>query len=716
MLFCKNCGKQLPEGAKFCEHCGAPQMMMPGGQSDRENQQGSLNSSSGEKKKQGYLDESYHSHAEQHTLGQEGTQTLNSPHMATDGSSKVGEPGMQDAAFEAAFQETVNIKDSKKKSKPVGAIIAGIVVAVLAAAFFLMPSGWSTEDAEEATQAYLDYYFKGDTENFAKVDQNVTEEELAAQNEKWREESIATQFKSGVPVTDELKARYADFYIGLEKKSHYTVGDAKKTDDGFEVPVSVEPIVSLVNGEFVLLDLQLNDEISDAELNERFYTHELEIMEKLAETPVYGDPKEYTMHITKGDDGEYAFSEDDLNRIHDSIYLWDRHWTKEKAKKVVETILGAIYNEKYAELAEISFATEDEICDYFDMVFSPERLKETMDERIEEELRENEIDESYSMSEELAKGLSKSERDLLHGTEYKVLGIEGDEEEYTAKISLTPLSLDKVDKAIEEGIQKEADSISSFGQYMDRYYEMYIEETEKLTNEKEFAEPVERELHLRFNNNNAYEADIDEMVSLLEIYVENPQESSDSGQDSGEDNEESEESSDTGNSEVEDASEAGSNADGEDIPVYVGDLKIDFQKTTLQEILDETGMELQSDDQGKTVNKKSLDHVYLDAGSDIDFMINLDNFDSEETRHAEECEVYGLEYMDYFAEAGKRKDILSVGDICTGDTLEKVKKTFGKPSEEGKGYVDYSLGHYWITFMYDEEDTVWAIDIEMEDL
>ena len=38
----------------------------------------------------------------------------------------------------------------------------------------------------------------------------------------------------------------------------------------------------------------------------------------------------------------------------------------------------------------------------------------------------------------------------------------------------------------------------------------------------------------------------------------------------------------------------------------------------VQEILDETGMELQSDDQGKTVNKKSLDHVYLDAGSDID--------------------------------------------------------------------------------------------------
>ena len=72
--------------------------------------------------------------------------------------------------------------------------------------------------------------------------------------------------------------------------------------------------------------------------------------------------------------------------------------------------------------------------------------------------------------------------------------------------------------------------------------------------------------------------------------------------------------------------------------------------------------------------------------------------------------------MDYFAEAGKRKDILSVGDICTGDTLEKVKNSFGKPSEEGEGYIDYSLGNYRITFMYDEEDTVWSIEIEMEDL
>ena len=474
--------------------------------------------------------------------------------------------------------------------------------------------------------------------------------------------------------------------------------------------------MSLANGEFALLDLQLNDELTEEDLNERVYTHELEIMEQLTDNPTYGEAEEFTMHITKDDEGEYAFSQEDLDSIHDSVYLRDRHWTKEKAKKVVETLLGAIYNEKYTELAEVSFATEDEIRDIFGIPYSPDQEKKSSEDRVNDILRGEGMDESYSMSEELAKDLSKAENDLLHSTKYEVKEIEGDKEEYTAKISLTPLSLDKVNQAVDERFPKEGETFSDFGQYMNRYYETYIEETEKVAAEEEYAEPIEHELHIQFNGNESYTVDINEIVSLFEIYVEDSQESSDSGQDSGEDNEESEESSDTGNSEEADASEAGSYADGEDIPVYVGDLKIDFQKTTLQEILDETGMELQSDDQGKIVKKESLDHVYLDAGSEDDFIINLDNFDSEETRHAEECEVYGLEYMDYFAEAGKRKDILSVGDICTGDTLEKVKNSFGKPSEEGEGYIDYSLGNYRITFMYDEEDTVWSIEIEMEDL
>ena len=181
--------------------------------------------------------------------------------------------------------------------------------------------------------------------------------------------------------------------------------------------------MSLANGEFALLDLQLNDELTEEDLNERVYTHELEIMEQLTDNPTYGEAEEFTMHITKDDEGEYAFSQEDLDSIHDSVYLRDRHWTKEKAKKVVETLLGAIYNEKYTELAEVSFATEDEIRDIFGIPYSPDQEKKSSEDRVNDILRGEGMDESYSMSEELAKDLSKAENDLLHSTNIIMQGL-----------------------------------------------------------------------------------------------------------------------------------------------------------------------------------------------------------------------------------------------------------------------------------------------------
>ena len=230
MAFCANCGKELPDGAKFCGFCGAPQP----------------------------------------------------------------QAGVPKVTPEKVYREE---NPKKKGKKTIGVIIALCAAAVIAAVFFFMHSGWSTEDAHNATQAYLDYgFFKGDDEELAKYMLDATAEELSEQRENRRDDMIEVYFESDVPVTQGLKTRYRDFLIETMKKAQYTVGEAVKTDDGFEVPVTIEPITSLEHGDFVLLDMQLNEELSNADLNERVYTRELELMTQLMQNPAYGDPQEIIIH------------------------------------------------------------------------------------------------------------------------------------------------------------------------------------------------------------------------------------------------------------------------------------------------------------------------------------------------------------------------------------------------------------------------------------
>ena len=612
-----------------------------------------------------------------------------------------GQPGMTGAG--GTFSSAAPVSPPKKKA---GRIIPAVIVAVLVAAVvFLRPSGWSKADAQKGTQAYLDYFFMGDDENLAKYISDMTVEELTAQREQRREEMIGSTFKESVPVSDELRTRYADFYLDLMKKARYTVGEAVKAEDGFEVPVRVEPITSLEHGDYVLMDLQLNDDLPNADLNERVYTQELESMEKLVSDPSYGEPQEVVMHITKGEDG-YVFSESDSDAIVDLFCEIDRHWTEERAGEAVEAVLGGIYGDDYAGVADWTFSTEQEVRDTFGSVFSPESEKTQMEKSAADLLADAGINETYTVYDSLAEKVSKADRMLLKATKYEVTGIEdpaGNREEYEVEVRLTPCRLDSFIEDRDARLKKEMSSLGNVGQFLDRYYELSAEIIGEIVANEEYGDPVDRVLHLTYNSNEAYEMDYDELVGLFSLYdFSNGSVNSVSSSDEVRDRQESSSDADSKTT-----ADTGPYTHGKDIPIRVRNTDFTFGRSTMQDVLDATGFPMKGG--SKSVEADKLEWGDVEIGTNGVYMtLYVSNKSASGTRDVKECNVYEIFYNNFHPEENGLKDLVSVGGIRAGDTKDDVLRAFGVPEASERmdeDSISYRLddGKYTLLFFIEED-------------
>ena len=378
--------------------------------------------------------------------------------------------------------------------------------------------GWTEEDAKNATQAYLDYFFKGDNENLAKYMNNTTEKELEEERKEGRETLIQSRFKESVPVTDALKTEYGDFYIELMSKSHYMVGEPVETEEGFEVPVQIEPIMSLSDGRFTFLDVQLNEELPDADLNERVYSSELKRMQKLMETPSYGEPEEVIMHITDSEDG-YVFSDDDLSLIAEKACTIDRHWDSDRAEEAAEMLFKGAFEGKYAEMAEWTVASEKEIEGFFESIIGKEYAKVVIDESAAAFIKELGLPDTYSCPDSVAETFSDALRNILKGTKHEITGIECKEDEYIVSVRLTPYDTEKIGDELNARLSADAEFLPQIQEFIDREYELFAEILNEKVENEQYAEPVDFQFHMRFDDNKMYQPDMDEFFDIFNSFV-----------------------------------------------------------------------------------------------------------------------------------------------------------------------------------------------------
>ena len=139
-------------------------------------------------------------------------------------------------------------------------------------------------------------------------------------------QSITIMGKIGRTVRAEGVEKYRELFKSILAKVHYEVGEAKETEEGFEVTVSAEPM-QLYDGIEDALVKELTKRVKDSE--EQLSEDDIQklgfevmydmLAEKMSE-PTYGEAKEVIVHITKSSDNVWSVSEADLKTLDEALY------------------------------------------------------------------------------------------------------------------------------------------------------------------------------------------------------------------------------------------------------------------------------------------------------------------------------------------------------------------------------------------------------------
>ncbi len=205
-------------------------------------------------------------------------------------------------------------------------------VALLTAAVLVLGMlagcGFGAEDAKAYVQAVLDASYKAEFEEYAELTDSTKEEAQQLYDENI--ETIVGMLElEELGVTEEMMEQYQGLFQEVLAKAKYTVGEARKTDDGFEVDVQAEPmrfkfsdemqeeILARCEEEF----LNSGEEISEEKIIQLVMDMTYELLgEMLAEIP-YGEPQTVTVPVTQNDDGLWEVPESDLQAIDEALFM-----------------------------------------------------------------------------------------------------------------------------------------------------------------------------------------------------------------------------------------------------------------------------------------------------------------------------------------------------------------------------------------------------------
>lgn len=208
----------------------------------------------------------------------------------------------------------------KKKMKKYFAFFVATVMTLA----MLTGCGMKADDAREYVQAALDASYKGDFKEYVKITESTEEEAKALYDGNM--EQIMQSLGMGDSMTEEMRAKYEELFKSIFSKAKYTVGEAKETEEGFEVEVQTEQLQLFSELENDLIE-EMEKDLSGLEkqpTEEEINTIALENMhslltEKLSD-PAYGEAQTITVRVTKDEDGVWNISEEDLTAVDEALF------------------------------------------------------------------------------------------------------------------------------------------------------------------------------------------------------------------------------------------------------------------------------------------------------------------------------------------------------------------------------------------------------------
>lgn len=166
-------------------------------------------------------------------------------------------------------------------------------------------------------------------------------------------------------LTDDERQSLRDIEYQVFRQGKYFVDDAVKTEDGYDIPITIEPLLlfkdspSIFSKGFAEYASSYKGGLVDPdELSHVIYSLFKDTMEKNIKNPSYGSPVNYTLHYVELEKGKYGAKENTGIEIQE--LLVDKEFkisfndvSEERFIYRVEAIINAIENNIYDEKTDV---------------------------------------------------------------------------------------------------------------------------------------------------------------------------------------------------------------------------------------------------------------------------------------------------------------------------------------------------------------------------
>ena len=182
-------------------------------------------------------------------------------------------------------------------------------------------------DAQNYVKAILDIICTGD------YDHSVKFSDLNEDTAKQTRDEILDGVEEALAGSDEIKLpeetikKFREVKDKALQKCRYTVGDAVAADDGFDVKVSIEPLVVMDSAKFsdgmmaYLLSVPGIAGMNQEQITAEAMNYLITCIEEGLEDPQYDSSVDVTVHYGVLEENNYGVSEEDGQRLGEKLFI-----------------------------------------------------------------------------------------------------------------------------------------------------------------------------------------------------------------------------------------------------------------------------------------------------------------------------------------------------------------------------------------------------------
>ena len=180
-----------------------------------------------------------------------------------------------------------------------------LIVTLVALAMVFTTACGGSFDASGYITAFMDMLTKGEVAQYAELT-GQSEEDAGKDYQEILDAMKEAFDQEG--VTEETKQKVVDVYVDVLKKAKYTVHDAEKTDEGYDVVVDIEPITGLYEGLMDEITGEMDAAVQAGDLTmdnmyDWIFNKMADKMSGRLDSLSYGEAESVTVHIVKGENG-----------------------------------------------------------------------------------------------------------------------------------------------------------------------------------------------------------------------------------------------------------------------------------------------------------------------------------------------------------------------------------------------------------------------------